>query len=110
MFVNKFYSTLDTKRHVQLILLNKFFSFVIIRNLIKFKNIFFKELGKYYDDETKLVWCGNEIEPANRQKFQQELPDTTHNIESFDVHPIFSKKKLLLKLLLIFLLKVFYSN
>ena len=62
-FVNVFYRTLDTKRH---------------------------ELTKYYDDECKLVWGGNEIEPAKRQTFQTELPDTEHNVECFDVHPIFS--------------------
>lgn len=63
-FVNVFYKTLDTKRH---------------------------ELLKYYDDDCKLVWGGNEIEPANRQKFQTELPDTTHNVECFDVQPIFNE-------------------
>ena len=37
------------------------------------------------------MWNGNEVDSANRQKFQLELPDTTHVIECFDVHPIFSK-------------------
>ncbi len=52
--------------------------------------IFIKELSRFYDEECKLIWSGNEIEPANRQKFQIELPDTKHNVECYDCHPIFS--------------------
>jgi len=50
-----------------------------------------KEMNKYYAEDTKIVWNGNEIDSANRQKFQVELPDSNHVIECFDVHPIFSK-------------------
>ena len=35
-----------------------------------------------------LFWNGNEIPTQERQKFQTELPDSNHSIESFDVHPI----------------------
>ncbi|RNA42263.1 NTF2-related export [Brachionus plicatilis] len=62
-FVNKFYTTLDNKRH---------------------------ELGKYYADDAKIIWNGNEIDIQNRQNFQVELADCTHSIECFDVHPIFN--------------------
>ena len=50
-----------------------------------------KEMSKYYSDDVKFVWNGNEIEPQNRQAFQLELADSQHNVESYDVHPIFSK-------------------
>jgi hypothetical protein len=49
-----------------------------------------KELGKYYGDDAKIIWNGNEIEIANRQNFQLDLPDSNHVIECFDVHPILS--------------------
>ena len=49
-----------------------------------------KELGKYYADDAKVIWNGNEIEIANRQAFQLDLPDSNHAIECFDVHPILS--------------------
>ena len=48
-------------------------------------------MTKYYAEDTKIVWNGNEIDAPNRQKFQVELPDSNHVIECFDVHPIFSK-------------------
>ena len=48
-------------------------------------------MSKYYSDDVKFVWNGNEIEPQNRQAFQLELADSQHNVESYDVHPIFSK-------------------
>ena len=56
--------------------------------------LFLKDLTKYYAYEAKIIWNGNEIEIQNRQSFHDELPDSIHNIECFDVHPIFSKKNL----------------
>jgi hypothetical protein len=50
-------------------------------------------LPKYYADEAKIVWNGNEIEVQNRQAFHSDLPDSTHAVECFDVHPIFSNLK-----------------
>ncbi len=47
-------------------------------------------MGKYYSDEAKIVWNGNEIELHNRQAFQTDLPDTNHNVECFDIHPVLS--------------------
>ena len=56
-----------------------------------------KELGKYYSDEAKIIWNGNEIEIQNRQAFQSDLPDTNHNVESYDVHPVLSKLYYIIK-------------
>ena len=63
----------------------------MVFKIYKLNNLIIKELSKYYSDDTKIVWNGNEIDPANRQKFQLELPDTTHIIECYDVHPIFNE-------------------
>lgn len=49
-------------------------------------------MGKYYADDAKMIWNGNEIEIHNRQSFQNELPDSNHNIDCYDVHPILSIK------------------
>jgi len=63
-FVHIFYKTLDTKRH---------------------------ELGKYYADDAKITWNGNEIDIKNRQEFQSGLAETIHSIEDFDVHPMLNE-------------------
>lgn len=47
-----------------------------------------KELGKYYADDAKIIWNGNEVQIQNRAAFHSDLPDSTHMIDCFDVQPI----------------------
>jgi NTF2-related export protein 1/2 len=47
-------------------------------------------MSKYYTDESKVIWNGNEVEAKDRQKFQMDLPVCKHYIDCFDVQPILS--------------------